>query len=358
MSIPADVVAARASTPVQRAHLYLPVFDDDNQIVKEISVTLLADDGSTLTPEAWSGPLADFDQPVTWPIAFSGGVVDLWLTVPGRFNLLAENKNRAFSRLYSGVDVRNGSDLQMLADAALDVTGLPESGSWLQVAADGTAHWVTPPLIPPHNHSGTQPGSTILNDASETDANADQTWLGYQAGENATGSDTTVLGAGAPAMQSVLAGNGTSAASRGAVVLGTGSSTVSQGAVALGDSLAAASGTELVIEEDSTGSASFSLTSFTVMLRPAFAVTASTMVLGSSMVATPPAGASNPVLMQYDQVLVPGTVRVSGQSQLGGASNVLAFFEATGAVKTTIDPTTATGALGSLLAALRAYNLV
>ena len=359
MDLPQDIAANRSSAPVQRAHLLLPVFDDDGQVVKEVTVTLLDDQGNTVTPEAWTGPLADFDQPLDWPVSFRTGVIDLWLTAPGRFDLRAENKNRMFSKLYAGVDVRVGADLELMADQRLGVNGAPEPGTWLQIAADGSAHWVTPPLIAPHNHSGAQSGSTVLTDGSQTDASPDQTWLGYQAGQDATGSDTTVIGGSEPGIQTVTLGtNSISVNARRSVLLGGDSISVSQGSVLLGDNLSAASGTEVMVEEDSVGQQSFALTAYTTTLRPAFALTAATMSFGSSLSASVPNGVAAPIMFQHTQVLVPGTLRTMGRSQMAGPGGVLSFFGAAGTTKQTIDPTSATDALGSLLNALRSYNLV
>lgn len=355
-----DIVANRDTTPVSRAHIYLPVFDDNSQLVREISVDLIDSDGNVVTPQAWTGPLPDIDQEVEWPISFSNGVIDLWLTSPGRFTVRAQNTNLAFSKTYAGVDVRAGADLEVLSqDTQLVITGLPEPGSWLRASDGRIAHWVAPPLIGAHQHQGAQTGSTVLNDATQTDSSPDQTWLGYEAGQGAMGPDTTVLGGSEPGNQSTVLGADTDTTkARNSTALGSTSTAAGQGSVLLGDNLSAPVGTEVVFEEDSTGVASFVLTATTMTLREGVSIAPTTMSFGVSSTAAVPANVTNAIMLQYPQVYVGKLRATGGPVQLAGASNLLSFFNGAGAVQTKIEPSQATGALGSLLSALRAYNLL
>lgn len=358
------MIADRNSTPVRRAHLMLPIFDESNELVLDVTVTALDETGATVTPEAWSGPL-DLDSTVDWPITFANGVIDLWLTEPGRYTLRCENVGRNFSTLLPGANIELAPELSVnLADGGWWIKGVKAPGSWLQAprANPSLVRWVQPPLIGPHQHSGTQPGSTILNGGMVVDGSVDQTWLGYEAGEAGLKSDTTAVGEQAipNGTQSVVVGPESGTTGAASTVVGPSSQASQDGSVTLGGDHEATFSKGVLANKDSGGGETFFVDVSTLALRESVSVqpTISTFGFSLPVPGTLPTGASQPIWFLSSQTVIPGRLKTLGSATLGAADSTVGFFGSTGATKTTIDPSQSTGALHSLLAALKNYNLV
>lgn len=354
--------AERSSTIIQRAHLTFPVFDPANHtLVRNISVVLLDDTGQQVTDGLWSGPLPT-DTGLGQPAVFPDGVVDVWMDSPGRYTVVCTNVGQQFSRTYTGVDAQVGADTQVLFDGDhwWQASGIKQQGYWLQAPSSGgsTALWVAPPLIGPHQHNGTQPGSTVLNGGTVVDGAIDQAWLGYQSGDAATVNDTTAVGSSIDpsGAGTVLVGSNSSANAAEVTVAGPTSTSSAQGDVLLGgDHTSTSAG--VTGPNDSGGGTTLSSDPGLTTLRYGAKLSGSVVTVGSSVpVPTAPAGVSSPVWL-LGLVTQVGGLRANGPVSLGGSASTLTVFGGPGSAKTTVDPGSSQGALLSLVSAMRNYGL-
>ena len=348
--------------PMERAHLVMPVLDEHGNLVPSVTLSVLdPDNGAVLTPIAWTGPL-DIDTPLDWPIQFTPGIVDLWLEFPGRYDLALTNPNTGFSVTYPSIDVEGPPDQQVRGNGAeLTMTNQPFEGAWIQSNADGTASYVEIPLVQPHQHDGSQAGSTVLDAGSTTvDAEPDQTWLGKVTGtQTGDGTGGTVLGATAAptSPQVVLTGPGTAATGAQAVVLGT-NSTAAAGGVTLTDSNGAGLAAQtLAFSIDST-STTIASVGADLQLRNAVVDKAAyaSIGLGIARPAAAPSGVTRPLWLLGVENFV-GALTVHGNASFTGTS--LSFFGAPPVPRQAASAfADANAALTSLVAGLKSYGLL
>lgn len=347
--------------PLERAHLVMPILDGAGHLVPSVTLTVLdPDNGAVLTPIAWTGPL-ETDSLLDWPIQFTPGIVDLWLEYPGRYDLALSNPNTGFSITYPSIDVEGPPDQQVRGNGSgLTMTNQPFDGAWIQANADGTASYVEIPLVQPHNHDGTQAGSTVLEAGSSTaDAKPDQTWLGYVTGtQTGDGTGGTVLGATtAPTSpESVLAGPGTTSSGTDATVLGA-NSTAAANSVTLTDSNGTGVAAQTVAFSINSTSTTVASVGADLQVRSAVVDKAAYASIGTAtVIPATPSGVTRPVWLLGAQNLV-GGLTVLGKCSFTGAN--LSFFGAAPvprqAATAFADPN---AALTSLVAGLKSYGLL
>jgi hypothetical protein len=196
---------------VTRAHLHLPLIDSSGALFPYASVTLNEADGSPFQSDVFVQPTGG--NPILFPLFVDPGVIDVWLDVPSRVQIVAEVSDNVRIVL-DGVDVLPYPPTILQAPAPLTVTGAanPVTQGVLMSAAPGEATFRVADPVGTHEHEGDSAGSVVLTGEEPRDFNPYQSWVGYHAGENAApssaassalgdqadiyGASATLLGAG------------------------------------------------------------------------------------------------------------------------------------------------------------------
>lgn len=206
-----------------RAHLHLPLIDSSGALFPYASVTLNEADGSPFQSDVFVQPTGG--NAVVFPLFVDPGIIDVWLDVPSRVQVVAEVSNNVRIVL-DGVDVLPYPPTILQAPASLTVTGAanPVTQGVLMSAAPGEAAFRVADPIGTHEHQGDSAGSVVLTGEEPRDFNPYQSWVGYHAGENAApssaassalgdqadiyGASATLLGAGQITAQTTVGGPG------------------------------------------------------------------------------------------------------------------------------------------------------
>jgi hypothetical protein len=345
-----------------RTHIYLPALTPTGDLLAYADVTFVDSVTGVLTTSALYRTNNPSDIPLHNPVTFLPSIIDIWCDDPTRFDLVITGPH-GYSNTIRGVDFMPAPAEVTRAAVYNEFTTPPLTGRVL--LSNGTIqYWDYLNLVAPHNHDGAMAGSTRLDlGDGAADTSIDQTWVGDAAGGSATdASNSSAVGADADpsAKQVTLLGQGTLATTVG--VPGDRSVAVGRAAFAAADSVSvgSASGQSVLATTSLPLNSSVVLDVYvnptSVGLRNAF-TSATASEIGNA-IAKPavPGGVTNPLWLRGD-ASIPGRLLSSANAQLGGAANILACFGQAGATKATI-PTGATGALASLLTALRAYGLI
>lgn len=288
---------------MERAHLHLPITRPNGDLLLFADVTLLDHStGQPVYPAAWDGA-GEMAQPVAWPITFAPGVVDLWLSEPGRYDLRVIGDS-GYATTIRGVDVLPSPGNQVrIPDSKQQVTTAGMPRRWLKSSA-GSLRFVDPGLIAAHNHDGAGANSTLIG-LLDSNTTADVLGKGVR-----TDANSARVGFG---------------------------STAPTGGVTLGDhNGTGAAAQQVTLPLDSTGAASGFVNDTVTALR-------SLRVQGTAI------GFDGEVLTQG--------LSAQGDVVVAGASGTVGFFESEGAAKGTV-PAGSTGVVASLVAALQAYGLI
>jgi hypothetical protein len=196
---------------VTRAHLHLPLIDSSGTVFPYASVTLNEADGTPLQSDVFVQPTGG--NAIVFPLFVDPGIIDVWLDVPSRVQIVAEVSNNV-RIVQDGIDVLPYPPTIFQAPASLTVTGAanPVTQGVLMSAAPGEAAFRVADPVGTHEHEGDSAGSVVLTGEEPRDFNPYQSWIGYHAGENAApssaassalgdqadiyGASATLLGAG------------------------------------------------------------------------------------------------------------------------------------------------------------------
>lgn len=349
-----------------RTHLHLPVTAPNGDLLDYAEVTFL--EGSAQVATSAALYLLDDPQasPQDQPILFAPAIIDIWCDEPHRFDLKVTGP-QGFSAIIPGVDLPPAPEQSATTAVPTRIQQPPSEGRVL--VSDGTSqYWAFLEVIAPHDHDGTQPGSTRLDlGLSPADAQPNQTWVGAAAGPDATVADATAasaLGAQAEPL------------GRHVSVFGQAAATVALAGVAGDDAVALGHNASAVAQEvslgsdagqDVVGAVNFSLDTDGVARRYLttegtdlrHAVLALGTTLGSARPVPPaPAGVAKPLWLLGDGA-VPGSLDVRGDLTLGQVGSTVALAGAAGTVKQPPLEVAqdAPPALASLVAALTALGL-
>lgn len=350
-----------AFDPLTKSHIHFPVFDSSGKLLREVTVELLdPETQEPVSPTAWL--MVSSLDPISFPHSFAPGVVDLWLDEPGRYDISVVGNNEEFSMILHGVDFMPAIESMPRApgkDVSFQL--VPEAGAWLQGVSDGVAIFTQPPLVAPHDHSGATSGSTVLNGGSPVDTGSSQTWLGSGAGTGVVGSGTSSLGADSSpkGASSVAVSTGAMPSGTDGVVLSTNSTSGAQG-VSLSDHTTVTTAGQVTLSYDSVGALNGLISSTETSLRW-LTSKSNQVVIGSSITLPtgPPAGVTYPIWLLGLTNVMDGGLKVNGLAQVGGsATNKVGLYGTPGVVRTSNTFSGASGALSSLVAALRAYGMI
>lgn len=196
---------------MSRAHLYLPLTDNAGNVFPYASVTLNDDSGAPLAVDTFV-QAAD-GNPVQFPLFVDPGVIDVWLDVPSRVQIIAEVSDNVRIVL-DGVDILPSPERVTQSTVPIVVTGAasPITQGVLMSAGPGEAAFRVTDPVGTHEHEGDSAGSVVLTGEEPRDFNPYQSWVGYHAGENVApnsagssamgdqavvyGTSATILGAG------------------------------------------------------------------------------------------------------------------------------------------------------------------
>lgn len=227
-----------------RAHLHLPLIDSSGTVFPYASVTLSEADGTQLQSAVYVQPTGG--NPIAFPLFVDPAVIDVWLEVPTRVQIVAEVTNRV-RIVVDGVDVLPDPAVILQSTEPLNVTGtdFPVNQGVLMAAGPGEAAFRVADPVGTHEHEGDSAGSVVLTGEAPADFNPYQSWIGYHAGENAApssaastamgdqadvyGTSATLLGAG-----QITAQPSSGAAGDFATVLSSETSTVSGNSTSIG----------------------------------------------------------------------------------------------------------------------------
>jgi len=204
---------------VSRAHLHLPLIDSSGALFPYASVTLNDDSGTALDVDVFVQPSGG--NPVEFPFFVDPGVIDVWLDVPSRVQIVAEVADNVRIVL-DGVDILPSPERVTQTPAPITVTGAasPTAQSVLMSSGPGEATFRVTDPVGTHEHEGDSAGSVVLTGEEPRDFNPYQSWVGYHAGENAAPNS-----AGSSAMGDQAVVYGTSATILGAGQIGAQTST-------------------------------------------------------------------------------------------------------------------------------------
>lgn len=172
---------------MSRAHLYLPLLDSSGAVFPYASVTLNEADGSPLGIDVFVQ--SSGGNPVLLPLFVDPAVIDVWLDVPARVQIVAEVSDHVRIVL-DGIDVLPDPPRITQAPGSLTVTGAasPVIQGVLMSSAPGEAAFRVVDPLGTHEHEGDSQGSVVLTAEPPADFDPYQTWIGYHAGENAAAS--------------------------------------------------------------------------------------------------------------------------------------------------------------------------
>lgn len=217
-------------------HVNLPAVDATGQLYASAIVRLL--DSATQVPPVGVNFFSQGvnGDPLTFPVTFRPGIIDLWSDAPIRVDIIAALPSGGIT-VYKGVDFNPPSYNIMSAPAPMAITFLDQSHQSVLVSgAYGQAAFqvIAPTAI--HQHGGDSPNSVVLTDETPTDYDPQQTWIGYHAGENSaydtTGTTAVGFNARPAGAQSTVVGQST--------VSGTGDTSISsQTSTLVGDYITA-----------------------------------------------------------------------------------------------------------------------
>lgn len=186
-----------------RAHASVPVTDSAGNLVSFVTVTLVESATGALPVGVnfYARPI-DGD-PITFPVSFRPGIIELWSDTPVRVNLVVSLPNNAVVG-YEGVDLNPRSDDIMSAPGRMKISynDPSQSSALVSTGMTSAAFQIIAPTLT-HQHQGDSLNSVVLTAEDAKDFNPQQTWIGYHAGEN-TAFDTT--GSTAVGFQSVMSG--------------------------------------------------------------------------------------------------------------------------------------------------------
>lgn len=186
-----------------RAHVSLPVTDSAGNLQSFVTVSVL-DSATQAAPVGVNFFVRPVDgNPVTFPVSFRPGIIDLWSDMPVRVDLIVNLANNAVIG-YKDVDLIPKSDEIMSAPGRmrLSYNDPAQNSALVSTGLNSAAFQVIAPALT-HQHQGDSASSVILTDEDPTDYNPQQTWVGYHAGENKAFDST---GSTAVGFQSFLGG--------------------------------------------------------------------------------------------------------------------------------------------------------
>lgn len=242
---------------MSRAHLYLPLHDSSGTVFPYASITINQDDGSPLQSAVYVQPSGG--NPVLFPLFVDPAVIDVWLDIPVRVQIVAEISNNV-RIVMDGIDVLPDPPEIMQAPSALTVTGAasPVIQGVLMSSAPGEAAFRVVDPMGTHEHEGDSAGSVVLTGEAPTDFNPYQTWVGYHAGENAAassagssalGDQATIQGASATLLGSgqVTVQTSTGLSGDFATALSTESGTITGNSTTIGAANLTAQGRDMTV---------------------------------------------------------------------------------------------------------------
>lgn len=350
---------------MRRSHVHLPLTTESGDLLPYATVTVLYEGTSNPVVEPLYVDNGDLSEPLGNPAIFAPGVFEIWCDTPLRVDLLIDGSD-GYSATLSGVDVVPDPADIVRSTGLTHAMNKAEAERILTIHAQGKASWDYPTVIPAHEHDGAKPGSTVVNPGgASTDAQPDQTWVGYQSGSSAPdqtggtslGSSTDPAGryatvAGAGAVVRTVVG----VAPYASAVFGS-DSYASNESVTLGTQSGRDADHSLSLTPDDDGQQRRYIDPRDVSLRN-LRITDAASYLGSAQaVPATPAGVALPLWLRQD-VVVPGALASSGAFTSGTASSLLSFFEHDLAALTSVPQDAKIPALTSLLSALAAYGLL
>jgi hypothetical protein len=172
---------------VSRAHLHFPVTDSSGSVFPYASVTLNDASGAPLAVDVFVQPSGG--NPIQFPLFVDPAVIDVWLDVPSRVQVIAEVSDNVRVVL-DGVDILPPPDEVAQAQTSIFVTGAATTTyqGVLMSSLPGEAVFRLTDPVGTHQHAGDSVGSVILTGEAPTDFNPYQSWVGHHAGENGAAS--------------------------------------------------------------------------------------------------------------------------------------------------------------------------
>jgi hypothetical protein len=195
------------------------LIDSSGNVFPYASVTLNDATGIALGVDVFVQPSGG--NPVQFPLFVDPAVIDVWLDVPSRVQIVADVADNVRIVL-DGVDILPPPEQIAQSAAPITVTGAasPVTQGVLMTAGPGEAAFRVTDPVGTHEHEGDSIGSVVLTGEEPTDFNPYQSWIGYHAGENSAPNS-----AGSSAMGDQAVVYGTSATILGAGQIGTQTST-------------------------------------------------------------------------------------------------------------------------------------
>lgn len=173
-----------------RSHLHLPIADASGTVYSYASIEFNDPaTGTTTTEPIYVQPVGG--NPISQPLFSSPAVIEIWTDNPVRLQIVATVAGNVRIQL-DGMDVQPDPSSILQAAGPLRITGAdtPLTNSVLMSSLPGEAAFNTSNPVITHQHEGDSVGSVVLTGEDATDFNPYQTWVGYQAGENAASIST------------------------------------------------------------------------------------------------------------------------------------------------------------------------
>lgn len=179
-----------------RAHLHLPLTDSSGTVFPYASVTLYDDSGNPLPVDVFVQPSGG--NPVQFPLFVDPAVIDVWLDIPSRVQILAEISGNVRIVL-DGVDVLPPPSRIAQAQTGVLITETDTTvyPGILTSSSPGQATFRVADPGGTHQHPGDSAGSIVLTGEPPADINPYQSWVGHHAGEDSAASSagSSALGA-------------------------------------------------------------------------------------------------------------------------------------------------------------------
>jgi hypothetical protein len=201
---------------VTRAHLHLPLINSSGTVFPYALVTLNDASGIPLDVDVFVQ--SSGGNPIAFPLFVDPAVIDVWMDVPSRVQIIAEVSDNVRIVL-DGVDLMPPPDQIAQTHAPIMITDADTTvyQGVLMSSLPGEAVFRVTDPVGTHQHVGDSAGSVVLTGEAPTDFNPYQSWVGYHAGENAAansagssalgeqadvyGASATILGVGQIAAQ-------------------------------------------------------------------------------------------------------------------------------------------------------------
>lgn len=241
-----------------RCHVVLPVMDGSGNLASFVTI-IITDVTTGVAPLGVNFYVDPYStDAVSFPLRYQPGIIDLWSDAPIRLDITVQTNLNALI-IYEDIDLSPSAANMVSSPTPLNINGFDDptlNSALVSVDAFNARFQVIAPTAN-HQHGGDSAGSVILTDEASTDFNPQQTWIGYNAGQNdaynTTGSTAFGFQSLLQGQFSTIVGAGEALGDYTTVIATEGSSGLTKSTLIGADNMLVSDNLMTVIGSDNTG---------------------------------------------------------------------------------------------------------